>query len=456
MEKQSDFMKCQGGGNKLKCRLKNRLILIAVLLFASAVLCAACGRKEEKQKSPAPDTGAAVSGETRTEQPVTGTSISGTSVADKPSMEARSRNYAEQIVSGIMTELWVNLTEELASQMTVDGLQASWNSVAEGAGTYEGIEDVQSEDNNEYHIVLVTLRYRRNQGRSIRFVYDRDENIAGIWFDVAEVSKKGEDTGPETLGAWSEEDISVGRNPFALKGKLTLPQGGKAPVVILLADHEDADMDGTMGKNANKPLRDLAHGLAERGIASLRYNRRGHQYSGSVTAEDSMYETLFQDVWYAVDQMYNERRVDRKRIFILGMGRAADFMPGIVKKKPRRLAGAVMMAAKPMAAAEKFYSREEKNITSDAAYFMDENSTFPLLMLQGEEDFQTRVNDFEQWKEIWKGRSHVKYHSYRGLNHYFMTASGKEDKGEYDKEGRVSQTVIRDIAEWCSATAEGK
>ena len=51
-------------------------------------------------------------------------------------------------------------------------------------------------------------------------------------------------------------------------------------------------------------------------------------------------------------------------------------MPGIVKKKPRRLTGAIMMAAKPVAAAERFYSQEEKNIDSDAAYFMDENSTF--------------------------------------------------------------------------------
>jgi len=440
----------------LKCRLNFRVILITFSLFAAAALCAACGKKGDKQRVPVPDTGSAVSGETRPEQPVTGTAISGTSVTDRPSMESRSRSYAEQIVSGIMTELWVNLSEELAAQLTVDGLQESWNSVAEDAGIYVGIEDVQSEDNKDYHIVLVTLRYRRNQGRSIRFVYDRDENIAGIWFDVAEVSKKEEDTGSETLGTWKEEEIMVGRDPFVLKGKLTLPEGRKAPVVILLADHDDADMDGTIGKNANKPLRDIAQGLAERGIASLRYNRRGHEYSGAVTAEDSMYQTLFQDVWYAVDQMYNEQRVDRKKIFILGMGSTADLMPGIVKKKPRRLTGAIMMAAKPVAAAERFYSQEEKNIDSDAAYFMDENSTFPLLMLQGEEDFQTSINDFEQWKEIWKGRSHVKYHTYQHLNHYFMTASGKEDKEEYDKQGRVSQTVIRDIAEWCRSTAEGK
>ena len=89
----------------MKCRLNFRVILITFSLFAAAALCAACGKKGDKQRVPVPDTGSAVSGETRPEQPVTGTAISGTSVTDRPSMESRSRSYAEQIVSGIMTEL---------------------------------------------------------------------------------------------------------------------------------------------------------------------------------------------------------------------------------------------------------------------------------------------------------------------------------------------------------------
>ena len=435
--------------------MKRRLIWTVISCFMVIVLCAACGKKEEKHKKESePET--AVSGQAGVEDLATGTSISGTSVSGKASLESRSRNYAEQIVGGIMTELWANLSPELAAQMTVDGLQASWDSVAESAGVYESVESVQRQESGEYQIVFVTLRFRHNQGRSIRFVYNKEELIAGIWFDVAEIPKTDKGTDSESVGAWTEEDITIGRDPYPLQGKITLPEGKKAPVVILLADEPDADLDGTIGKNENKPLRDIAQGLAEKGIAALRYNRRSFEYRESVSTDDSLYDTLLQDVWYAVDQMYNERRVDRGEIYILAMGKAADYMPAIVRKKARRLSGAVMMAAKPVSVTERFYSREGENISSDAAYFMEDNSTIPLLMMQGEDDFETVMNDFEQWKELWKGRSHVVYHSYQHLNHYFMASSGKEDKEEYDPSGTVNQSVIKDIAEWCGEAAKKK
>lgn len=409
------------------------------------ILSVACGKGEEKKKqAPAGSGGAAEEKQSAGSE----SAISGASAAETTSLETRSRKYAEQIAGGLLTEIWDDLSPELSNQLTKEGLQASWNSVADGVGAFEGIEKVKNEENGTYRIILVTMRFRQNQGRSIRFVFDGEGQIAGIWFDVAEVAKKEGEAGQ--AGAWSETDITIGRKPWPLKGKLTLPEGKEAPVVILLADAADADMDGSVGQNKNKPLRDIAHGLAERGIASVRYHRRSYEYASLVSSEDGLYDTLLQDAWYAVDQMYNERRVDRDRIYILAMGKAADYMPGIIKKKAKRLSGAILMAGKPVAVTERYYSREEKTFSSDASYFMEENNTFPLLMMQGEEDFETTVNDFEQWKNIGKGRSHIVYHMYQHLNHYFMRSSGENDRKQYDISGTVSTTVIRDIAAWCA------
>lgn len=414
--------------------------------FVLVMLSVGCGKGEEKKgQAPVVSEGAVEQGQ------ATGSAISGASAVEMTSLETRSRTYAEQIAGGILTEIWDALSPELSNQLTKEGLQESWNSVADGIGAYEGIESVQNEENGTYRIIYVTLRFRQNQGRSIRFVYDSEGQIAGIWFDVAEITKKKGESGQ--AGAWSETDITIGRDPYPLKGRLTLPEGKEAPVVILLADAADADMDGSIGKSKNKPLRDIAHGLAEKGVASVRYHRRSYEYASLVSPEDGLYDTLIQDVWYAVDQMYNERRVDRDRIYILAMGKTADYMPGIIKKKAKRLSGAILMAGRPVALTERYYSREEKTFTSDAAYFMEENSTFPLLMMQGEEDFETTVNDFEQWKNIWKGRSHIVYHTYQHLNHYFMVSSGKKDREQYDKSGTVNATVIRDIAAWCAKTS---
>lgn len=55
-----------------------------------------------------------------------------------------------------------------------------------------------------------------------------------------------------------------------MPGTLTLPVGKKkAPVEILVHGSGPQDRDETVGPN--KPFRDLAWGLAERGIATVRY-----------------------------------------------------------------------------------------------------------------------------------------------------------------------------------------
>ncbi len=71
-----------------------------------------------------------------------------------------------------------------------------------------------------------------------------------------------------------ERAVTIPGPACPLPGTLTLPAPGpaKPPVVLLLAGSGLQDRDETIG--ANKPLRDLAHGLAARGVASLRYDRR--------------------------------------------------------------------------------------------------------------------------------------------------------------------------------------
>ena len=86
---------------------------------------------------------------------------------------------------------------------------------------------------------------------------------------------------------------------------------------------------------------------------------------------------------------------------------------------------------------------------SDMAYFMKDNSTIPLLVLQGCRDFETDEKDTEALKKLWKGRSHILYHEYKELNHYMMPASGKvSDATQYDAASRVSGQVTDDIATW--------
>jgi len=93
-----------------------------------------------------------------------------------------------------------------------------------------------------------------------------------------------------------------------------------------------------------------------------------------------------------------------------------------------------------------------------AAYWKDLNTykpgavaaslTMPMLVLQGERDYQVTMKDFEAWKEALRGRTNVTFRSYPDLNHLFASGTGKSTPAEYEKPGKVSETVMNDIAAW--------
>ncbi len=82
-----------------------------------------------------------------------------------------------------------------------------------------------------------------------------------------------------------ERDITLGADGYKLPGTLTLPKRAvgsdvcRVPCVILVHGSGPHDRDETIGPN--KPFRDLAWGLAERGIAVVRYEKRTKAYGAA-------------------------------------------------------------------------------------------------------------------------------------------------------------------------------
>ena len=65
---------------------------------------------------------------------------------------------------------------------------------------------------------------------------------------------------------FAEREVRVGSGPLAVPGTLSVPRGdGPWPGVVLLSGGGPFDRDQTSGPN--KPLKDLAWGLASRGVA---------------------------------------------------------------------------------------------------------------------------------------------------------------------------------------------
>ena len=72
----------------------------------------------------------------------------------------------------------------------------------------------------------------------------------------------------------------------------------------------------------------------------------------------------------------------------------------------------------------------------------------PILVLQGERDYQVTMADLKGWKTALADHKDAKIVAFPDLNHLFMTGKGKGKPAEYAKAGHVSREVVDEIAAW--------
>lgn len=294
-----------------------------------------------------------------------------------------------------------------------------------------------------------------------------------------------------------ETEFAVGTGETALPGTLTRPANvAKPPVVVLVHGSGPHDRDETIGPN--RVFRDLAHGLAERGIASLRYEKRTKARpqdfaDGNFTVDG---ETV-DDAVAAVRQLQRSDDIDGRRVFVAGHSLGAMMAPRIAQREPG-IAGLVLLAAtaRPLqdvvveqvnylANVDGTVSDEERRGIDEmrtkaaaietlapdatdtmlglpAAYWIDlrdydaiaaaQALSQPMLVLQGARDYQvTPAGDFSRWQQAFDGSPRVTLREFDGLNHLFIAGNGAPNPQEYFTEGRVDARVIDAIAAWIDA-----
>ena len=70
----------------------------------------------------------------------------------------------------------------------------------------------------------------------------------------------------------------------------------------------------------------------------------------------------------------------------------------------------------------------------------------PLLILQGERDYQVTMTEYRLWQEALHERPQAELHSYPRLNHLFLEGEGPSTPQEYMREGTIPKEVVDDIA----------
>lgn len=298
----------------------------------------------------------------------------------------------------------------------------------------------------------------------------------------------------------TEREVVVGAPGFELPGTLTLPLGAsvdaKVPCLILVHGSGPNDRDETLGPN--KPFRDLAWGLAEQGIATLRYDKRTRVYGANCVpaGRELDYDTeVVDDAVAIVAWAKRQPELLPEGVFLLGHSLGGSLAPRIAERV-EGLAGVVIMAGVVRSLGEvlldqvtyiaslsgtvspevqaqldmlklqidnvkkldtvEFDSNIPLPMGLPASYWRMENAyrpaevaarlSLPMLILQGERDYQATMTDFGLWQINLLGRSDVTYKAYPGLNHLMQEGEGKAVPQEYMKVAPVAPYVITDIA----------
>lgn len=426
------------------------------------------------------------------------------SAAESVNME-QARQKAKAVMESLIDGDYRNAASDFNDTMTKDlppsELEKIWQQLLTRAGEIVELKESRIQQHGDHYIVELDYEYEKYP-LTTKITVDSEGRIAGLFFNLTK--KEHEPSIPPPYAdtsIFNEEEIIVGEGTdWALPGTITIPEGeGPFRGVVLVHGSGPLDRDETIGPN--KPFRDIAWGLASKGVAVLRYEKRTKYYKNRFTdAADTMtidHETVI-DASRAVDAMIAHPRIDSLEVYLLGHSQGGYMFPRIAFRN-EKIAGYILLAALAREIPDTYLKQVEYIFKADGELTEEEKNKLrqieqqletlrapelnlstpkanlpfgippkywidlkgydpvklarevdePILILQGARDYQVTVeDDLPRWKKALQFRDNVQFKVYDDLNHLFMEGRGMAIQEEFQKPGNVAQKVIEDISQW--------
>lgn len=366
--------------------------------------------------------------------------------------------------------LYSYMADEVRGMVKPESLKGIMANVEAMAGKYKGhgAWEVQTVMGTRAYVSMLQFE---NAELAMLIVFNDAGRMLGIQILPPEAVKKLTSGQPLPPGVEQRADTVVtGR--WRMPAVITYPAGeGPFPMVVMVHGSGPLDRDETIGPN--HPFRDIALGLARCGVASLRYDKRTYAYPASAKAI-SIYDETIDDALTALRMAFADPKADTARIVLLGHSLGGTLAP-LIAARSAAVGGMVVMAgaARPMAevvgqqlrylspsgASDAYIDTLAGRVkAASPQYFTglmaacspaDSAAALsrPVLVMQGERDYQVTMADFQLWQQRLGGCSRAVFRSYPKLNHLFLEGdNAMSNPVEYNIPGTVPDYVIDDMA----------
>ena len=402
---------------------------------------------------------------------------------------------AADFLKGDYAGLHARFSPELRKKLSAADFTTQLGAAAKQLGAFEKFLSAEPvlQRASGYSVYVFPCKFAKTEV-DMQVSIDPKGDVAGLFFGAPAVLKTWTAPAYVNAEAFRESEVRIVTGQIDLPGTLTMPRGeGPFPGIVLVHGSGPNDRDESHGPN--RAFRDIAQGLASKGVAVLRYDKRTLVYPQSMGPDATILDEAVDDATSALGLLRATKGVDPKRVSVLGHSLGGMMAPRIAAGDAK-IWGMVILAgntrpledlideqadyfaslsSKPGEEEKKTYARlhaeaakiravtettqaTEPIFGAGPAYWRDLRKYNPaetakalgcrILVLRGERDFQVSMKDFAGWKAALAGRKDVLFKSYPKLNHYFMEGEGPGSPAEYSAPNHVSEAVLSDIAKW--------
>lgn len=395
---------------------------------------------------------------------------------------AQNKERGEEFIQTLLIEKDLEkahtfFDENMKSQLPVPALEKTLDQLNTQIGTFKNIIEVNNVG-ELYHYYSEFSKLNLD----INIAFGESGKIIGFFFqphkEFASTPRMGKDLNIESKG-------------IELKGTLLrADEFNEKQLVIFVHGSGPNDRDGTVYEN--KPFMQMAEELYHNGISSYRFDKRTLTDPNSLDKDFTVDDEVTNDVLNILNYFSNNEEFKDHEITLIGLSLGAYLLPRIANRSDQ-VSKLIMLAgnARPLEVilinqleyinslennlenqklleetrekiaflkSKKFNiksSQEKLPLNLSAAYWKSlleydhlkevKKISIPILVAQGERDYQVTMEDYGIWKKALKKNNNAIFKSYPESNHLFITGTGKSTPQEYRIKGDVDKGLIKDM-----------